>query len=133
MTQPLTALLAGIVGLALVALVVWPRSGLWARLQTMRRRTTRVLIEDALKQYPARYMLMVMPFKEDRGNNICAVNHMGTGRLQTVRREWNPRYYRVIEMFGEATGVTQCYTDGNDIPTDRAYTMKHRKSGGPAR
>ena len=49
MTQPLIALLVGIVGLALIALVVWPRSGLWARLQTARRRTARVLIEDALK------------------------------------------------------------------------------------
>jgi len=22
-----------------------------------------------------------------------------------VRRDWNPRYYRVVEKFGEATGV----------------------------
>jgi carbamoyltransferase len=22
-----------------------------------------------------------------------------------VRREWNPRYYRLVEKFGEATGV----------------------------
>jgi len=28
-----------------------------------------------------------------------------TGRLQTIRREWNPAYYRVVEKFGEATGV----------------------------
>ena len=35
-----------------------------------------------------------------------AVTHEGgTGRLQTVRREWNPLYYRTIELFGEATGV----------------------------
>jgi carbamoyltransferase len=30
---------------------------------------------------------------------------MGTGRLQTIREEWNPRYYRVVEKFGQATGV----------------------------
>jgi len=33
------------------------------------------------------------------------VDHEGTGRIQTVRREWNPLYYRAIELFGEATGV----------------------------
>jgi carbamoyltransferase len=30
---------------------------------------------------------------------------MGTGRLQTVLRETNPRYYGLIERFGEMTGV----------------------------
>ena len=25
--------------------------------------------------------------------------------MQTVRREWNPSYYRVVEKFGEATSV----------------------------
>jgi carbamoyltransferase len=29
----------------------------------------------------------------------------GTGRLQTVREEWNPRYYRLIRAFYERTGV----------------------------
>jgi carbamoyltransferase len=36
---------------------------------------------------------------------VPAVNHEGTGRLQTVRREWNPRYYGLIETIGQATGV----------------------------
>ena len=30
---------------------------------------------------------------------------MGTGRLQTVRREWNPLYYETVRRFGQATGV----------------------------
>ena len=30
---------------------------------------------------------------------------MGTGRLQTVRREWNQRYYDLINGFRQATGV----------------------------
>jgi len=50
-------------------------------------------------------MLLVLPWNGDAGNLIPAVNHLGTGRLQTVRREWNPRYYRLVEKFGEATGV----------------------------
>jgi carbamoyltransferase len=50
-------------------------------------------------------MLLVLPLKEDKKDSINAVNHMGTGRLQTIREEWNPRYYRVVEKFGQATGV----------------------------
>lgn len=52
-----------------------------------------------------RYMLMVSPIKPDKADRIQAVNHMGTGRLQTIERETNPRYYGVIERFGQLTGV----------------------------
>ena len=62
-------------------------------------------LSDPKRHYPARYMLLVLPWKGDAGNLIPAVNHLGTGRLQTMRREWNPRYYRLVEKFGEATGV----------------------------
>ncbi len=58
------------------------------------------------KYYPARYMLLVAPIPEAKRDDIQAVCHVGgTGRLQTIRREWNPAYYRVVEKFGEATGV----------------------------
>ena len=60
---------------------------------------------DAAKHYPARFMLMVLPWDEEAGARVPAVNHMGTGRLQTVREEWNSRYYGLIKKFGEATGV----------------------------
>ena len=62
-------------------------------------------LSDPKRHYPARYMLLVLPWNGDAGNLIPAVNHLGTGRLQTMRREWNPRYYRLVEKFGEATGV----------------------------
>lgn len=52
-----------------------------------------------------RYMLMVSPIKSDKQESIQAVCHQGTGRLQTIERETNPRYYGVIERFGQATGV----------------------------
>ncbi len=52
-----------------------------------------------------RYMLMVSPIKADKQDKIQAVCHEGTGRLQTVERETNPRYYGVIERFGALTGV----------------------------
>jgi carbamoyltransferase len=57
------------------------------------------------RSYPARYMLLVLPWKGEAGSLVPAVNHLGTGRLQTIRREWNPRYYRMVEKFDEATGV----------------------------
>jgi carbamoyltransferase len=57
------------------------------------------------KQYPPRFMLMVVPWKEEAGKQVPAVNHLGTGRLQALRREWNPRYYSLVETFGQATGV----------------------------
>jgi carbamoyltransferase len=60
---------------------------------------------DLHRHYPARYMLLVHRFKDGKGEAVGAVNHVGTGRLQTIRRETNPRYYRLVERFGEATGV----------------------------
>lgn len=61
-------------------------------------------IPQAARHYPARFMLYVVPVK--RGDLIPAVTHVdGSGRLQTVHRELSPRYYRLIEKFGEATGV----------------------------
>lgn len=57
------------------------------------------------RHYPLRYMLMVLPWKPDAGDKVPAVNHMGTGRVQTVRPEWNPRYHALVRKFGEATGV----------------------------
>ena len=56
--------------------------------------------------YPPRYMLMVTSIPEDKQSQIQAVCHEGgTGRLQSIRREWNPAYYDVVRKFGEATGV----------------------------
>jgi carbamoyltransferase len=60
---------------------------------------------DPQRHYPARYMLMVLPWETGPGSTAPAVNHMGTGRLQTVRREWNHRYYDLVDKFGQATGV----------------------------
>jgi carbamoyltransferase len=63
-------------------------------------------LKDAEKLYPLRYMLMVYKAKDGMGEKIQAVTHEGgTGRIQTMRREWNSLYYRVIELFGQATGV----------------------------
>jgi carbamoyltransferase len=60
---------------------------------------------DVDKHEAPRYMLIVAPIKADKQDKIEAVNHEGTGRLQTIERETNPRYYGVIEQFGEMTDV----------------------------
>ncbi|MFQ3565875.1 MAG: carbamoyltransferase [Aggregatilineales bacterium] len=52
-----------------------------------------------------RYMLMVSPIKPEKQGQIEAVCHQGTGRLQTIERETNPRYYGLVERFGQLTGV----------------------------
>jgi carbamoyltransferase len=63
-------------------------------------------LTDARRHYPIRYMLMVFPVHEDKQALIPAVTHEGgSGRIQTIRREWNPLYYRVVELFAEETGV----------------------------
>jgi carbamoyltransferase len=57
------------------------------------------------RHYPARYMLLVVPIHEEKQSEIGAVNHMGTGRLQTVKRETNRNYYDIVSKFGQATGT----------------------------
>jgi len=52
------------------------------------------------------FMMKVLPIREERRPEVPAATHVdGTGRLQSVRREQNPRYYRLIATFQERTGV----------------------------
>ncbi len=62
-------------------------------------------MDDAESTYPYRYMLAVCRARPKMEDKIQAVSHLGSGRIQTVRRKWNPLYYRAIELFGEATGI----------------------------
>ena len=56
--------------------------------------------------HPSTTMLMVYGVKPERRAEIPAVTHVdGSGRLQTVTREVNPRYYQLISDFCELTGV----------------------------
>ena len=58
------------------------------------------------QSHPAPTMLMVYQVREERRAGIPAVTHVdGSGRLQTVSREVNPRYYQLISDFNELTGV----------------------------
>jgi len=63
-------------------------------------------LPSATKHYPARYMLYVVPVKPKEQGTLPAITHVdGTGRLQTVFKDQSPRYYHLIERFGQATGV----------------------------
>ena len=69
------------------------------------------ILEEHVAEYfeqmhPAPTMLMVYQIKEDRRREIPAVTHVdGSGRLQTVSRAVNERYYQLISDFAELTGV----------------------------
>jgi carbamoyltransferase len=55
---------------------------------------------------PDPFMLKVYPIRAERRELIPAVTHVdGTGRLQTVSRRANPRYWELIRAFDELTGV----------------------------
>jgi carbamoyltransferase len=52
------------------------------------------------------FMEKVFPFREERKSEVPAVVHVdGTGRLQTVDGETNPRFRALIEHFDKRTGV----------------------------
>jgi carbamoyltransferase len=63
-------------------------------------------LENPPAQYPARFMLYVVPVRPEHHATLPAITHVdGTGRLQTVFKEESPRYYKLIQRFGQATGV----------------------------
>ena len=52
------------------------------------------------------FMMQVFQLRPKYRELVPAVTHVdGTGRLQTVHRETNPRYHRLIEHFREITGI----------------------------
>lgn len=58
------------------------------------------------QEHPSPSMLMVYKIKHERRNEIPAVTHVdGSGRVQTVSRKSNERYYQLISDFDRLTGV----------------------------
>jgi carbamoyltransferase len=63
-------------------------------------------LPNAARHCPARYMLYVVPVRQEQQTNLPAITHVdGTGRLQTVFLKQSARYYCLIERFGQATGI----------------------------
>lgn len=69
------------------------------------------ILEEKTSEYfehdhPSPFMLMVYKFKEDKRSKVPAVCHVDdTGRLQTVSKKDNERYWRLIKEFENITGV----------------------------
>lgn len=69
-----------------------------------------VLIEHAAEYFfidqPDPFMTIAPCIRPEKAHLIPAAVHAdGTGRIQTVERSANPRYYGIIEAFGKLTGV----------------------------
>jgi carbamoyltransferase len=69
------------------------------------------ILEEAVgdyfeKKYPDPFMIKVYPVKKEKRKLIPAVTHVdGTGRLQTVNRQENLRYWKLIKAFETLTGI----------------------------
>jgi carbamoyltransferase len=50
-------------------------------------------------------MLLICELAPDVVPKIPAVSHFGTARLQTMREDWNPRFFGLLERWGEASGM----------------------------
>jgi carbamoyltransferase len=58
------------------------------------------------RHFPARFMLYVVPVKPGKEAVLPAITHVdGSARLQTVDPDVSPLYHRLIEAFGQATGI----------------------------
>ena len=96
------------------------------------------ILEPDLSDYfetsdPAPYMLKVSPVRPEKRSVIPAVTHVdGSGRVQTVAEDVNPKYFRLIREFNRLTGVpvvlnTSFNIRGEPIvctPEDAIYCFK---------
>jgi carbamoyltransferase len=58
------------------------------------------------RDYPSPFMVQAYKIKPEQRDRIPAVTHQdGTGRLQTVERDVNPRYWKLLNRFAELSGV----------------------------
>lgn len=70
-----------------------------------------VVLYDRMQEFfeftqPDPFMTMAPKIRADKMHLIPAAAHVdGTGRIQTIEREQNPRYYGVIEAYAKITGI----------------------------
>jgi carbamoyltransferase len=56
--------------------------------------------------YPSPFMVQAYKIRHDRQKEVPAITHNdGTGRLQTVEKDQNPLYWKLLRRFEELTGV----------------------------
>ncbi|WP_325050170.1 carbamoyltransferase C-terminal domain-containing protein [Cohnella faecalis] len=70
-----------------------------------------IVLEEQQEQYffmrhPSYYMMFVPYIEPDKRKQIPAVTHVdGTGRLQTVSKQLNPKLHNLLTAFYDRTGV----------------------------
>ncbi len=70
------------------------------------------------------FMLLVLPIYEAKQSEIPAVTHVdGSGRMQSVTREFNPQYHELISRFADLTGVPVVLNTSFNL---RGEPMVHR-------
>jgi len=84
-------------------------------LKIKRRESFRPFAPSILREYVAEwfeddddvpFMMQVYPVRKEKRPEIPAVTHVdGSGRLQTVSKDTNPLYWRLIDTFRQKTGV----------------------------
>jgi len=58
------------------------------------------------RAHPSPFMTFAYPLRQEKRNALPAATHVdGTCRLQTVDRDANPRFWRLISEFGRLTGT----------------------------
>jgi carbamoyltransferase len=91
-------------------------------------------ISNPQDHYPNRFMLYVVPVKSEFKEALPAITHVdGSARIQTVRNETAPLYDRLIQAFGDITGIpvllnTSFNLRGEPIvttPTDAFHTFNN--------
>ncbi|HUP69774.1 MAG TPA: carbamoyltransferase C-terminal domain-containing protein [Acidimicrobiales bacterium] len=74
--------------------------------------------------YPTPFMLHVQKVRAEKRDTIPAVTHVdGTGRLQSVARDFNPTFHHLIEEFDRLTGVPVVLNTSFNV---RGEPMVHR-------
>lgn len=72
----------------------------------LREYTKKYFITDQNIPISTDYMLLVYPFKKSVQSKVPAVVHVdGTGRLQTIDKNSNPKYYQLIKAYHDKTSI----------------------------
>lgn len=72
----------------------------------LREKTKEYFFTDENIPISTDYMLLVYPFKSKVKSKVPAVVHIdGTGRLQTIDKKTNPKYYNLINAYYQKSGV----------------------------
>lgn len=88
----------------------WQKVNLKIKFRESFRPFAPTVLEERVSDYfdldrESPYMLLVADTKPEKRSEIPAVTHVdGSARIQTIRRDQNPRYYELLKAFEKRTG-----------------------------